>query len=518
MKEKKEKKIKEKKAKKEKVDKSERKINKFFSKFFETLKKKWLVDGSKTIILVLIIIGIYIGVNILLEKVILPEYDFTTDSVNSISEETIDKVSAIEMDISIIVVSYGDYDTMISLIEKYTTLSDYITMDRIDDLSERPDVMQTYSLDLDTPAIIISNGETETILYDEDMYTYDYTTYEYIDLSEEAITNAIINVSVLDKTKLYFLSNHVTSDYRYFATIEAELESETNEVEYLDLLSNGSIPDDCDTLIITTLEEDITEMERDLILEYINNAGELMIMQDVDLTGTDKPYFQSILDVYGITISGGVVFEQSSSNMLSGYPTLIIEEVSAYAVTGSYDETMQICLGVSGSIAYNEDTATDLSTTFTTIASTSDSAFLRTNFELSSYTKTSEDSDEGEYIVGGIVTKVVSEDGESTGPEDVSELIIFANEMFATDIGITVGSYQVTAVSLYNNTDIILNSIAYLNDKDDTITIRKNYDDVTYTLTEAQSNVVMTIIFTLPFVIIVIGVVVWVIRTVKGRK
>lgn len=87
--------------------------------------------------------------------------------------------------------------------------------------------------------------------------------------------------------------------------------------------------------------------------------------------------------------------------------------------------------------------------------------------------------------------------------------------MFATDVGITLGAYQVSAVSLYNNIDVILNSIAYINDKEDTITIRKNYDQVTYTLTEEQSDIVVTIIFGLPILIVLLGIIVWIVRLKK---
>ena len=54
---------------------------KMFQKIGTTVKKKWLINGTKTIILVAIVIAIYIGINILLEKVVLPEIDCSENIV-----------------------------------------------------------------------------------------------------------------------------------------------------------------------------------------------------------------------------------------------------------------------------------------------------------------------------------------------------------------------------------------------------------------------------------------------------
>ena len=46
-------------------------------------------------------------------------------------------------------------------------------------------------------------------------------------------------------------------------------------------------------------------------------------------------------------------------------------------------------------------------------------------------------------------------------------------------------------------------------------TIRKNYEDVSYTVTEEQNSIIMIIIFTIPVVIIIAGIVVWQVRRRK---
>ena len=51
--------------------------------------------------------------------------------------------------------------------------------------------------------------------------------------------------------------------------------------------------------------------------------------------------------------------------------------------------------------------------------------------------------------------------------------------------------------------------MAYLSDREEDITARKSTGTVTYTATEQQDTVVRAIIFAVPVVIILIGLIVW---------
>ena len=68
----------------------------------------------------------------------------------------------------------------------------------------------------------------------------------------------------------------------------------------------------------------------------------------------------------------------------------------------------------------------------------------------------------------------------------------------------------------YDNKDLALNSVALLTDREDDITIRKKTDTVTYTATETQDTIIRIIIFVVPCIIILAGIVVWQIR--RRRK
>ena len=83
--------MKENKQKEEKKQNKEKKPN----KFIEIIKKKWLVDGSKTFLLVLIIIAIFIGINIGMQKLELTPIDFSQEQLFTLTEESKEKVKNI---------------------------------------------------------------------------------------------------------------------------------------------------------------------------------------------------------------------------------------------------------------------------------------------------------------------------------------------------------------------------------------------------------------------------------------
>ena len=368
--------------------------------------------------------------------------------------------------------------------------------------------MTEYSLESTDSLILINSGDKEKEITEYDMYTYDYSTYQTVDKTEEAITNAILDVTTDEKPKIYFMSNHLTYDVNYFSSIMQLMEDEANEVETVDLFANGGIPEDCDCLIISTLKEDITEQERDNLINYINNGGKLLLMCGPNIQNVDFSNFQAVLDLYGVSISNGVVFEGESSNMIAGYPDFIIETTQSTSLTENLNMSMNICLLDAGEITFDEDKLEDLGVEYEVLAKTSDKAFVRTDVTQNTASRTDKDGEEKSSTVAAIATKKIDDD-------KTAKLVIFSNELFAMDMPVQISGYQMYTVSLYNNSDMILNSVSFLNEREDTITIRKNSDEVTYTVSELQNNIIMAIIFTIPVLIIILGIVVWLRRRKK---
>lgn len=479
-------------------------------KIIQIIKKKWLKDTFLTILLIAIIFAIYFGINYGVQKLNIEDIDLTTDKVYSISESTKTKLGNLEKEVTIELINLGDHVYLLDFVNKYVQMNSHIKVERIDDLTTRPDIMNQYELESTDSLLIIKSGERETILSLYDLYTYDYTTYEQIDVTEEAITNAIIQVTIENKPKVYFLEGHNYYDNSYFQLIKQDIEAEANETASLNILTAGSIPEDCDCLVITTLKEDITEMEKDELMNYSNRGGKILLLADSDILEIETPNFNQILDSYGFSISKGILMEQNQNQMIYNSPEFIISQIDSTIFNSNITMNMNICVIDSGRIEFKEqETLDNLGITYKTIAQTSDSAFLRTNLTISNTSKTNLDEEGGNSIIGALITKTL-EDGKK------AEMIVYSNAIFATNQQINMNTnYSIYANKLCNNDDVVINSISYLTKRTDTITIRKDTDSVSYTVTEQQHNIIMAIIFLIPVSIMIIGIVVWQMRRRK---
>ena len=85
---------------------------------------------------------------------------------------------------------------------------------------------------------------------------------------------------------------------------------------------------------------------------------------------------------------------------------------------------------------------------------------------------------------------------------------------FVSDYQLSQNS-QYPAVQLGYNKDLLLNSISYLVDRTEDISSRKDTGTVTYTATAQQDLIIRIIIFAVPILIILAGIIVWQVRRRK---
>lgn len=484
-------------------------IKKAIKKLWGTITNKWLLKGTTTLILVAIVIAGYVGINWAAEQIKMEDLDFTTKNLYSLSEETKNRLKNLEDEITIQLINMGDYSYVVEYADKYQKASDKVTVEEIDDLESRVDLQTKYNLNSTGNLIVVKNGEKEKTITTSDLTTYDYSTYEQIDTTEEAITNAIMEVTLDEKPHIYVLEGKAYNNpEQSLGIIANKLIDEANEMDLLDILTKGSVPEDCDCLIITTLKQDLADLERDKILEYINNGGKLLILTSQGILDVDTPNFDQILAQYGITLEYGAILEQDSSKMLYDMPNMIVTEASA-SFMSDLDMQLKLFLANPGKIQFADSAKLEeLGVTYETIASTSDRSFVRTKFDISSTSRTNQDSEEGSSIVGAYATKKISD-------EKTAQLIIYSDETFASTAQMLIGYQSIYAVKLYNNEDVVLNSISHLTEREDTITIRKTSESDNYTVTEQEDVIIKTIIFVVPVLIIVIGIGVWVYRRRK---
>ena len=509
MKEKKEK-IEKKKSSKVKQEK-EKKPN----KFIETIKKKWLIDGTKTTILVLIIIAIFIAINIGMQQLELAPLDFTQEKLYTLTDESKEKVKDIDKDVNIYFVGYTDDDADLDLAKQYHQANERIVVEAVD-INNRPDLAEKYGIESGTSGIIVECGEKSKVLTASDLVTYDTSTYETISIAEEKLTSSIQSVTSEEIPKVYFLEGY--SDFSLeenMYLLDMYLANEINEIDTLNVLSTGNIPDDCDTLVITTPSKDFDDVVTQAITDYINRGGNILWLNAAVTTENDLTNVNSILAMYGVNpFEIGIIRETDSSKMVTGSPDLIIPDIEYSTVTKDIYNTTGVIFVNATKININEDGLEDLNVTKTDLALASENSYFRTDFNNQS-SSAAEGEETGTFLVGAELDKEIKAANEETGESAVtSKMIIYGENYFISDYPLSQTS-QYGAIQLAYNRDLVLNSIAYLVDRPEDITARKSTGTVTYTATEEQDTIIRVIIFAVPAVIVLAGIVVWQVRRRK---
>ena len=288
------------------------------------------------------------------------------------------------------------------------------------------------------------------------------------------------------------------------------LQNEVNEVASLDILSTGKVPDDCNTLVITTPNKDFDEIATNAITEYINKGGNILWLNAATANKVDYPNVNKILALYGVNpFDVGTIRETDRSKMVSGAPDLIMPEIQYSDVTTKlYGSEGVIFINATKINVADNDTLTSQNVTKTELIKTSENAYFRTNFAYSS-DSAQEGEEKGSFLVGAQFNKKIKDASEETGEkETTSKLIIYGENYFASDYQLTQ-STQTAVVQYRQNKDLVLNSIAYLSDRSEDITVRKSTGSVTYTATAKENRIILAIITAVPLAIIVAGIVIW---------
>lgn len=485
------------------------------NKFVQIIKKKWIINGTLTFLLVAIIIASFIALNFFMQNLNLIPIDLSQEQLYTLSEDSKNKVKDVNKEVFLYFIGFPDDDSTVDLARQYNSINKSIKVETVNATS-RPDLVSKYGIENGSEGIIVSSGEKYKVLATTDLYTYDSTTYETIDITEEKLTSAIMNVITDKVPKVYFLQGYSDSyslsyNMQYLSVY---LSNEVTQVENLDILTVGKVPDDCDTLMICTPTKDFDDIATNAIIDYINSGRNILWLNAASGEESNLPNVNKILALYGVNpFTPGYIFETDSSKMLSQTPYIIVPDMEYSKVTKNLmnGTGVRFITATKINIADNV-TLENLSVEESDILKTSDKSYFRTNINNQNFVG-SEGDEKGAFVVGTELTKTLKPADEEAGTSAVkSKLLIYGENNFITDYPI---NNSTPILILGHNKDLILNSMAYLVDREEDITVRKSTGTVRYTATEEQNTIIRAVIFSIPVLIIFAGILVWFLRRRK---
>ena len=240
--------------------------------------------GSYSLAMTAIVLAILVLVNVLASALpsSITNFDISSTKLYSITSNTKVVVNALEKDVTIYwIVQSGEEDDVIeNLLSKYESLSSHIEV-----VKKNPDIYPTFAEQYTTETVannslVVECGDKSRYIGYDDIYLSElnYYTHSY-DTSfdgEGAITSAIDYVISDELPQLYILEGH--GEQELSETFATQIEKENIETTTFSLLTEKEVPEEADCVLIYGPTSDISTEERDLLADYVENGGKMMVL------------------------------------------------------------------------------------------------------------------------------------------------------------------------------------------------------------------------------------------------
>ena len=380
------------------------------------ISKKHLKNGSYTMGISAVFIAAVVLVNLIVGE--LPakysQIDISDSGLYSIGEETEKMLHDLESDVTIYQIAQdGSEDENIkSLLKRYEDESKHIKVEQKDPVVN-PGFVSEYTEDnLSNNSLIVESGERSKVINYNDMYesSIDYNTYSYQTTGfdgEGQITSAIGYVTSEELPILYTLEGH--GEISLDSTLKDSIEKANMEIQTLNLLTEGEVPEDADCLMINAPTSDISAEEKDALLSYLENGGKAMIF--TDYTGTEMKNLAAVLENYGVQTAEGIVFEGDSQHYAMQMPYYLIPTVNSTDATYDVASGNRLILMPYAQGIQKMDEVRD-TVTIESLLTTTDQAYSKTNMNSTQIEKEEGDI-AGPLDLGVSITEKLDEEKET---------------------------------------------------------------------------------------------------------
>lgn len=452
--------------------------------------------GGYSLAAAAVVIAIAVAVNLVVGA--LPadwtKTDLTSTGLYSLSSQTQQMVSALEDEVTVywLVQSDTEDNTIGELLERYQDLSKKLKVEHVDPVVS-PNFAQQYTTStLYNNSLIVTCGDRSRYISYYDIYVTDYNSYYTTGTAstqfdgESQLTSAIDYVTNEDLPTVYTLTGHGESQLP--STLSDGAAEENVLLSELSLLTQESVPEDADALIIYAPQSDISADEKEMLLTYLQGGGKLLLV--TDYTDTAMPNLAEVMAYYGASLADGIVMEGDSSHHMRGSSYYLLPDIGSHDITspladGGYYVLMPVAQGISVSDELREGL------TVTQLLTTTSASYAKVDaYNLTTYDKEEGDLD-GPFALGVAISEEV--EGGSTGI-----VWLTTSYMFNNDVDMLVSGA---------NTDLFLNALDWMCQRESSISIRAK-DLSTEYLTVPSSDVStwsLILVVTLPLAFILAG-------------
>ena len=470
------------------------------------INKKTLKNGSYSVVLSVIFVVIIVVVNLIVDAFpsTYTELDVSDQQLFSIGDQTKDFLKELDKDVTIYQIAQsGSEDEVVSkLLKKYEEASDHIKVEKKDPVVNPKFTSEYTDEEVSSNSLIVVCGDRSKIVDYNNIYesSMDYTTYSYTTSGfdgEGQITSAISYVTSDNLPVLYTLDGH--GEKSLDSTLQEDIEKANIEIKSLNLLTEESVPEDADCLMINSPSTDISEEERDAIIEYLENGGKAMIFSDYTEGSMDN--FDAVLENYGVERVDGIVIEGDAQHYAMQMPYYLLPDVSSAEAVSDFSSQGYFVLAPYAQGIRQLDNVRD-TLTIESLLTTSDEAYSKTDLNTETLEKTDEDID-GPFDIGVSITEKVDDD-------KTTQIVYYSTANLMDS--------QINQMVAGGNEQMITESLNWMcsTDEASTISIPSKSLEVSYLTVTAYDAAYwkICVMGLIPGVFLVVGFVVW----LKRRK
>ncbi len=485
----------------------------FFIRFYDEIVKKITKRKIKYGVNSLIITVVVLALVVIAYMVLMDHnkrIDLTKAKRFSLSEQTIKVLEKIKEPVNVYAfyAKHQDTTALRDLLEQYHYYNKKFNFEFVD-----PDL---------NPSKVKEFNISE---YGQIVVKYGDKVEKASDPTEEGITNALIKLTQKELKTVYFVKGHgekSIEDYgnNGYDRIAAAIRNENYKVKDILLIHEKKVPDDCAVLIIAGPVTDYEPYEIKLIENYVNKGGRVIVMLDPSEKGEKFKNLVAMLRDYGLIMRDDVIIDPLSKVLSGDYFMPVVSSYTYNPITKNF--RIATFLKLARSVEVKSDS--EKKDIFTrVVARTAESSWAETNLE-SLFKGKGAKFNKGEDIKGPVpviayARKVIKQEnkkkddnGSNSNGEDKKEIEGYVMAFGDSDF-VTNSMYQTQG-----NKDLFLNSINYLANRGEMITIRpKQQESVYLTLTSKQGRIVFFVMMLLiPLSVIVVGLYINIQRRVKS--
>ncbi|PYI51223.1 GldG family protein [Paenibacillus flagellatus] len=415
---------------------------------------KW-IKGTNATVLSIAVIGIFIIVTLFLNSLKGIQWDLSANKKYSLSEQTTKMLKELDKDVKVTLFTGGSsaddsvmYRDIRDMLNEYEKRSGKIAFEEVDPNRE-PTKAQQYQID-QAGTIVFELGDKQKKVYSYELFGAGSAQGSYQFSGEEKFTQAILGLTSDVKHPVYFLTGHGELTSSQTSTLRSSLEGENYVVKELNLYKEGKIPDDAEAVFILGPQNDLDAKETSLLKEFVNGKGKLFVALGYSKDIKNMKNVDDMLAAINVKDSQAVVVE--TGRTLLGDPFTIVPNYQYHDITKDLSEQNRVTI-FPVALAFTTDTA-NADWKATALLRSTDKAFGETDMA---------------QLTSG---KAKQDPADPKGPHDVAyaiqnkdnkpKAIVLGNAQFLQD----------QIIVEQGNRDFALNSINWLQEQTDLVTIR----------------------------------------------